>query len=153
MLLYGSMYIFQCRSLATLSIFLKNELWTQKKEEKKRKPELRCNIHSIDLDWMEADTIVSSLFPFLLRGWDKHCREWLHDCADTHGKAVSCGTIFTSIPNVSLKNTIVCGMKGEVVTDSFLQGRHVNQLVLVRRQISLDWKNISVDKTRRLSFS
>lgn len=42
-------YFFQCASLATLSLFLKNELWTQKKEEK-RKPELRCNMHFVDSD-------------------------------------------------------------------------------------------------------
>lgn len=119
------MYIFPMRLVS--NSFTLSEKWTLDTEERGKKENPSCDATCISLtrtEWKQTRLWPVS-FPFAatkwlhilpMCGWDKHCHEWLHDCADTHRKAVRCGTIFPSISNVSLENTIVSGMKGEVVT-------------------------------------
>lgn len=52
---HRGMYIFSVRLVTTLSLFLKNELWTQKKEEKKENPS--CDATCISLtrtEWKQT---------------------------------------------------------------------------------------------------
>lgn len=119
------MYICSVRLVS--NSFTLSEKWTLDTEErgkKKTRAAMQHAFHWLGLNGSRPDYDRSlSLFAATkwlhilpMCGWDKHSHEWLHDCVDTHRKAVRCGTIFPSISNVSLENTIVSGMKGEVVT-------------------------------------